>query len=232
MTATAFAPSIGATTSGTVVDDPINGERPLLRGRLHQTAFVASIPTGILLFGAARPDARLAVAVYAITWTLMFGTSATYHVVAQSPTARFWFRRADHSAIFVHIAGANTALLTMALPARFALPLIAAIWVGAGCGIADKMTNLDGAHHGVSWLYPLLGAAPVIATPGLVARIGLVAVVLLLVTLALYGVGAACFSMKRPDPIPTVFGYHEVWHVFTVLAGLAQLALTFLLATS
>ena len=231
MTATAFAPSIEAATSPALVDDPIHGERPLLRGRLHQAAFIASIPVGVLLVSASRSDARLAVAVYAITWTLMFGTSATYHVLAQTPAARFWLRRADHSAIFVHIAGANTALLAMALPGRIAVPLIGAIWVGAGFGVADKMANLDGSHHGVSWLYPLLGAAPVVATPGLVSRIGLVAVVLLLVTLALYGVGAACFAAKRPDPIPTVFGYHEVWHVFTVLAGLAQLVLTFQLAT-
>ncbi|MEO1062956.1 MAG: hemolysin III family protein [Actinomycetota bacterium] len=230
MTATAFAPNLGATTTEALVDDPIHGRRPLLRGRLHQAAFVASIPLGVLLVSAARADARLAVAVYAVTWTLMFGTSATYHVIAQTPAARFWLRRADHSAIFVHIAGANTALLVLALPGRIALPLVAAVWVGAGFGVADKMTNLDGAHHGVSWLYPLLGSAPVLATPGLVARIGLVAVVLLLATLALYGIGAVCFSMKRPDPIPTVFGYHEVWHVFTVLAGASQLALTFLVS--
>ncbi|MEM9713503.1 MAG: hemolysin III family protein, partial [Actinomycetota bacterium] len=149
-----------------------------------------------------------------------------------TPAARFWLRRADHSAIFVHIAGANTALLALSLPGGLALALIVGIWVAAGFGVADKMAHLDGSHHGVSWLYPVLGAAPVIATPGLVEGVGIVGVGLLLVTLALYGVGAACFSMKRPDPIPTVFGYHEVWHVFTVLAGASQLLLTHLLATT
>ncbi len=231
MTATALAPRIGATTTETVVDDPIRGRRPVLRGRLHQAAFVASIPAGVVLVSAARADARLAVAAYAITWTLMFGTSATYHVVAQSPVARFWWRRLDHSAIFVHIAGAATALLLLALPAVLALPAAVVVWLAAGLGIAEKMTRLDNDHHGVSWLYPVLGCAPALAAPGMIDAVGPTALVLLTGTLVLYGVGGVCFSRKRPDPIPTVFGYHEVWHVFTVLAGACQFLLTLQLAT-
>jgi hemolysin III len=225
MTATAIAPTTGAITTGTLVDHPILGDRPLLRGRIHQLAALVSVPAGVELIASARADVRLVVAVCAATWTLMFATSATYHVAARSPRARSVMRRADHAAIYLHIAGAATALLWLGLPTPIATPAIAVVWAAALAGVVDKVRNLDDAHHGVSWLYPTLGVAPVIATPGLVSASGPLTLVLIAATLALFGAGAVCFARKRPDPIPTVFGYHEVWHVFTVLAGICQYVL-------
>ncbi|MEM9036345.1 MAG: hemolysin III family protein [Actinomycetota bacterium] len=229
MTATALAT---CETDAALVDHPALVDRPLLRGRIHLIASMASIPAGFELVAAARPDARLAVAVCAVTWTLMFATSATYHIAARSQRARSVLRRADHSAIFLHIAGAATALLWMGLPADIAAPSIVVVWTAALLGVVDKIRHLDDRDHDVSWLYPVLGAAPMIATPGLVTTAGPSALGLMAATLALFGLGAVCFARKRPDPIPTIFGYHEVWHVFTVLAGLCQYVLVLQQATA
>ncbi|MDA3037916.1 MAG: hemolysin III family protein [Actinomycetota bacterium] len=92
-----------------VLTHPVYGPRPRLRGRLHHVAAIASVPAGVHLVTKATAAGSPGVAlVYAITWTLMFTTSACYHRLAQSPTARFWMRRLDHSMIFVHLAGATT----------------------------------------------------------------------------------------------------------------------------
>ena len=231
MAATMLASSEPTTANQLLGGLTTASDRPLLRGRLHQLSFFASIPAGIMLVSSATSTARPALVVYALTWSLMFGTSATYHRLARRPTTRFWMRRADHSMIYVHIAGASTPLCLLALPGTIGLPMLGAIWLGALGGIANKLTRLTEHYEAGSWLYAVLGGAPFPALPILLPTLGWEGVALLVATVLLYAAGGICFFRKRPDPIPTIFGYHEVWHVFTVLAGLCQFALMTHLAT-
>lgn len=212
-------------------EHPIYGARPLLRGRFHQAAAVASVPVGIhLVTRIAEPEARLTVVVYAVTATLMFLVSAGYHRLAQGVLARFWMRRLDHSMILIHIAGGTTPIALLGVGGVAGQLLLAASWSGALLGTGMKMTRLTAEKDSASWIFPILGLLPLLALPALVARVGLGGAVLLVAAAATYALGAICFARKSPNPIPTIFGYHEVWHVFTLIAGTFQLLLTVKLA--
>ena len=228
-----LAPSLELTRSDRAAlrDHPIYGARPLLRGRFHQAGALMSVPIGIhLVTEVASPGARLAVIAYAVTCTLMFSTSAAYHRVAQGVTARFWMRRLDHSMIFVHIAGATTPVALLGVGGTAGNVLLIASWTGAVAGAGLKMTRLTADHDPCSWVFPTLGLLPLLAVPMLGANAGWHSAALLVSAALTYTAGAVCFARKSPDPVPTVFGYHEVWHVFTLVAGGFQLALTLNLA--
>jgi hemolysin III len=201
-------------------------DRPRLRGRLHQGCFLASIPAGTQLWAhATSPTARVAAVAFALTWTAMFGTSAAYHRYSHGATAVRWMRRADHSMIFVHIGGASTALTLLTTPGVLGWVLVALVWSGVAVGVGVKVTRVSETCTGGSWLYPVVGATMLVGMPVMLPTLGSLQVALLLGALGLYGTGAALFFQKRPDPLPTVFGYHEVWHCFTLAAGLCQFAL-------
>ena len=198
--------------------------KPLLRGRLHQLCALASLPLGARLVSGAGPDPgnRIAAVAYAVTWTAMFLTSAAYHRLAQSETARRRMRRADHSMIFVHIGGTATSLGLCSLTPMATLLVLAAVWTGVAGGVGVKVTRLvDGGSAG-SWMYGVLGGTQALAMPLVSASLDLGQVALLAASGVAYGVGALLFFRKRLDLFPTVFGYHEVWHCFTLVGGLCQ----------
>jgi hemolysin III len=199
--------------------------KPVLRGRFHQLGGVISVPAGLVLVAsAASPVARLTAAIFAFTWTAMFATSASYHRLARSPRACRLLRRADHSMIFVHIAGAATPLCVLAVPAPLRWLLLGLVWLGAAAGVAAKVTRLsatDATRSAGTWLYLPLGWALAVALPYLAAVLGWATLLILAAGVA-YSVGAACFFRHRPDPLPAVFGYHEVWHCFTLVGGVCQ----------
>jgi hemolysin III len=224
-----FAPPIGNTLRdpAALANHPIYGARPALRGRSHQVAALASVPFGVHLVGAiANADSRLASFAYAVTWTLMLTTSAAYHRVAQGVLARFWMRRLDHSMILVHIAGGTTPIALLGVGGNAGWALCFASWSVALTGAAMKMTTLTAEHDPCPWVFPLMGWLPMLAIPALFEKLGWGSVALLIAATLTYTGGAVCFARKSPDPMPTVFGYHEVWHVFTLLAGGLQLLLT------
>jgi hemolysin III len=232
MAAVILAPSAETTfRDAAFADHPIYGERPVLRGRFHQLAAVGSIPLGIhLVSSVARPDTRAVVAVYVVTAALMFAASATYHRLAQGMRARFWMRRVDHSMIFVHIAGATTPIASIGVGGNLGRVLLVASWGGAALGVSLKMTRLTAEHDPCAWVFPALGLLPLVALASLADSAGWDGAGLLLASTITYSVGAVCFARKSPDPVPTVFGYHEVWHVFTLVAGALQFALVVHLA--
>ena len=193
----------------------------------------ASVPAGAHLVAAAEPGNRAAALAHAATWTAMFATSACYHRLAHSPTARRLMRRADHSMIFVHIGGAATALGLLCLTPLLALLLLAPVWCGIAAGIGLKVTRLsEGGASAGSWLYAVVGASQLLSLPLISAALTPGQLSLLVLSGALYGTGAVLFFQKRPDPLPTIFGYHEVWHCFTLVAGLVQYALVLQLVSS
>lgn len=228
-----LTPLVGTTIADheILASHPIYGSRPLLRGRIHQAAALLSIPTGVhLVLMTAGPETRLATMAYALTCTLMFATSAAYHRLAQRVLARFWMRRLDHSMILIHIAGSTTPIALLGVGGGAGRALLLASWSMALIGTATKMTRLTSERDPGPWFFALMGWLPVFAIPALASTVGWSGAVLLAATMATYTAGAVCFSRKSPDPVPTVFGYHEVWHAFTMVAGVLQLLLTIQLA--
>ncbi|HNB96241.1 MAG TPA: hemolysin III family protein [Microthrixaceae bacterium] len=202
------------------------GPRPVWRGRVHFLAALVAAPAALVLFLVAPgPMAKVAVTIYAVSLVGLFAVSASYHRLAHTETAVKWFRRADHSMIFVLIAGTYTPLCLLALPPAWGIPLLVAVWVAAIGGVITKMTMLGrGPGSAGSWLYIVIGWAAVVAVPALVTNLDALQLVLLAVGGLLYTVGAIVLGKRWPDPVPHVFGYHEVWHSMTVAAGSCHFA--------
>lgn len=203
------------------------GLRPSWRGWLHAAAFLVVLPAGIALLAAADTTAaRVAVAVYWASLAGLFATSASYHRLARSSRAVLWFRRADHSMIFVLIAGTYTPVCLIALPAVWGIPTLVVMWVAALAGIIMKMVRLGvGDGSAGSWLYIVMGWGAIVTLPALVTSLDALQLVLLAAGGVLYTSGAVVLARRRPDPAPKHFGYHEVWHSFTVAAGACHFAL-------
>ncbi len=197
------------------------GFRPFWRGRLHLMAAVLAAPAVLLLALAADTGlGRAAVVVYGATLVGLYAVSASYHRLAHTPTAVKWWRRADHSMIFMLIAGTYTPICLLALPPEWGIPTLVVVWVVAMVGVSLKMAKLGVGNESVgSWLYIVLGWAGVITAPLLITRLAWPQLVLLAVGGVLYTVGAVILGKRRPDPSPERFGYHEVWHSMTILAG-------------
>jgi hemolysin III len=204
--------------------DPIRA--PRLRGVLHQWAWMISLPAGaVLLTQAGSARARVAVAVYALSVTALFGTSALYHRGSwRTVAARRWMRRLDHTMIFVFIAGSYTPFALLVLHGTLALVILIAAWSAALAGAIFKLTWIDAPAWLVALAYIASGWIALAALPQLVSRLGLVAVGGLALGGVLYSVGAVIHARQRPDPVPALFGYHELFHLLVVLAAALQYA--------
>jgi len=198
--------------------------KPRMRGRLHQGAFIGSIPAGLLLELLA-PDARarLATLIYALTLTGLFGVSAAYHLGDWTEAAYVRMRRLDHSMIFVLIAGTYTPYCLLVLHGTLATVVLAAVWAGAGVGIATKLYRVD-LHVLSGFMYIGLGWLVVVSLPALLRGLDGPATVLLVAGGFLYSIGALALATNKPNPWPRTFGYHEVWHAATIAAAVCQYA--------
>jgi hemolysin III len=200
--------------------------KPRLRGVLHQWACAGAVPLGLMLVivaGSAR--ARIALSVYAVSLVGLFGVSALYHRINwRSVTGRDWMRRLDHSMIFVLIAGSYTPFAVLVLHGPLAVAVLVAVWAGALLGVAFNLVWRDAPTWLRSSLYVGLGWIAVAAAPQLGAAIGLLGITLVALGGVLYTVGAFVYALKRPDPVPTVFGYHEVFHLLVIAAAALQYA--------
>ncbi len=204
------------------------GEKPRWRGRIHSAAFLVSIPAGLWLMSVAdSAAARVAVGIYWLSLAGLFGTSASYHLFAHSAGAVKWMRRADHSMIFVLIAGTYTPFCLVVLPKPWGVPMLALLWTIAVAGIVMKMVRVgtDKSQASGSWLYGVMGWIAVIALPKLVQELGWSRMALLFAGGVIYSVGAVIMSTKKLDLRPATFGYHEVWHAMTVAASACHFVL-------
>jgi hemolysin III len=209
--------------AGTVIDvnrDVLTAERPAWRGVLHSWAFFLAIPAGVLLIvfadGAA---ARTAAAIYTATLLIVFGTSASYHRLAQSYRARHIMQRLDHGMIYLLIAGTYAPICLVALPPEWGIPLFASIGAIGLLGMVIKLAAIQRLQWLAYALYPVMGWAAVVATPALRSSMSSLQIGLVVAGGLAYTIGFPVLLLKRPDPWPRVFGYHEVWHGFTVLAA-------------
>jgi hemolysin III len=198
--------------------------KPRLRGVLHQWAFAVSLVTGVgLVLEAASVRARLAVAVYGLSVAALFGTSALYHRVDwRTLGARRWMRRLDHTMIFVLIAGTYTPFSLLVLPGTLGLVILIAVWSAALAGAVFKLVWIDAPGWLGAATYISIGWIAVIAVPELVDRLGIPAVAVLALGGILYSAGGVIYARKRPDPVPRVFGYHELFHALVIAAAALQ----------
>jgi hemolysin III len=204
-----------------VAPDPVG--RPRLRGVLHQAAFSVSLVVGTLLIVYADGSRqKLAASVFAGSVSTMLGASSLYHRVSWSPPWRLWMRRVDHAGIYLLIAGTYTPVGLLVLSGAWQTVVLAIVWSGAGAAIVFKFAWVDAPK----WLAAVIGVAlgwvGVIAMPQLAHRVGAPAVILLLVGGLAYTAGAVVYARRRPDPVPHVFGYHELFHALTLVAVACQ----------
>lgn len=196
--------------------------KPRLRGRLHQVAFFVSVPLGGALVAAAENAvARISGAVYAVTLSGLYGVSAAFHRVPWGPRAWAIMRRLDHSMIFLLIAGTYTPFALLVLPSPWSRTVLAFVWLGALAGIVVRLVS-RGLAVLQNTLYMLLGWTALFTLPVTVPRLGAGSLVLLVAGGLFYTSGAIMFGLRRPDPVPTVFGYHEVWHVMVIAGSLCH----------
>ncbi|TAM82917.1 MAG: hemolysin III family protein [Jatrophihabitans sp.] len=200
--------------------------KPRLRGWLHAYAALVSIASGAALVAVAAAlrggTAGTSTGIYGATVTLLFGTSALYHRLDWQPRARARMRRLDHSMIFVFIAGTYTPIAVLALPRAAAIAVLAVVWTGAAFGVAVQ-TAWPRAPRWVSVpCYIALGWVAVFVMPDLLHRGGVAAFVLIVAGGVVYTLGALVYGLKRPDPWPGTFGFHEVFHLCTLVAALCH----------
>jgi hemolysin III len=196
-------------------------DRPALRGVSHIAATFAAVVGALCLYLLAESAGEyISAAIYSSALLLLFGLSATYHSFPWSPRPRQVLRRLDHSMIFLLIAGSYTPFCLLALGTAWSLALLSVVWLLAGAGVALKLAWVDSPRWLSVLLYVALGWLAVVAAPVLAATLPLSTILVLLAGGMLYTVGGLVYALRRPDPAPSVFGYHEVFHLF-VIAGAA-----------
>lgn len=194
--------------------------KPKLRGVLHEIAFFVSLVSGAwLVWDAPTTASKLICLVYALSISLLFGVSALFHRRTWGPVGRRRMRRADHSTIFIAIAGSYTAVAGIALVGWARTTVLLTVWIGAAVGIALRQVWLDAPKWVIALPYVVVGWAAVVVLPQLYRALGPAGFVLLLAGGLAYSVGAGVYAAKRPNPAPGVFGYHEVFHACTIVGA-------------
>jgi len=198
--------------------------KPRLRGVSHQWAFFVAVAAGaVLVIAAPSGRATLAATIYAISVVAMFGASALYHRIDwRSVSARRWMRRLDHSMIYLLIAGTYTPFALLVLDGGIARAILITVWSGAALGIALKMLWPDTPKWLTAAVYVALGWVAVAAFPDLAGELGVLGMSLIAGGGLLYTAGALVYALKRPNPAPEVFGYHEIFHALVIAAAALQ----------
>ena len=197
--------------------------KPRLRGVFHHYAFYVAVAAGTVLVALSDSGRELvATWIYAAALAAMFGVSALYHRVNwRSRRVRAWMRRLDHSTILLLIAGTYTPFALLAFEGRIADVILIVVWAGAAAGLVLNLAWVDAPKALVTSVFLVLGWVGVIAIPELFA-VGVAPAVLVFVGGGLYTLGALAYALKRPNPVPAVFGYHEIFHLFVIGAAVAH----------
>jgi hemolysin III len=224
--ATAAKEAMGerATAAKEATAEAIAAVKPKLRGVSHEWAFFLSLGFGTaLIILAETPRATLAVAIYAVSLSALFGTSALYHRVNWArPSVRQWMRRLDHSMIFFLIAGTYTPFALLVLEGTLAMAILAVVWIGAIAGAIVEMIWIDHPKWASALIYLSLGWVAVAAFPELWTSMGPAGTLLVAAGGLLYTAGAVVYATQRPNPVPATFGYHEVFHLLVIAAAVAH----------
>ncbi|MDN5900786.1 MAG: hemolysin III family protein [Brachybacterium sp.] len=192
--------------------------KPRLRGMMHLIAFPATVVAGLLLVALGGTiEIRLACAVFVLTASMLFGISAVYHRGTWSPQRAIMLRRFDHANIFLIIAGTYTPIAVAMLAPRQALTLLAIAWGGALVGVCFRLFWTGAPRWIYVPAYIALGWVAVFYMPQLQATGGWAVVWLLVIGGLAYTAGAVMYALKRPNPSPAWFGFHEIFHTGTLI---------------
>ncbi len=194
--------------------------RPVLRGWLHLVSFFVILVAGPLLVARAHTvEARAVLTIYVVSLAALFGVSAAFHRIRWSPVGRRRKRRADHATIFLAIAGTYTAVAGLTVHGWAQVLVLCLVWFGGAIGVTVRQVWLDAPKWAIAVPYIVAGWSALAIVPQLVRGLGGGGFALVLAGGACYTIGALCYSLKRPNPVPGVFGYHEVFHAFTVVGA-------------
>jgi hemolysin III len=200
-------------------------DRPLLRGRSHQLAFFVAAGAGLVLVAMSRtPHVAVPAAVYAVSLAAMFGISAAYHRGDWGPRARALWRRADHATIFLFVAGTYTPICVLAIGGAVGMRLLLIVWGGAVVGALQAIAWVRAPRAITALLYLTLGWALIAHWSDARAALATAPRALVLAGGLFYTIGAVVYALRRPDPSPRVFGYHEVFHALVIAASLCHFA--------
>ncbi len=197
--------------------------KPRLRGVLHLISFPVSAVLGIILVSLARSTtAKIACGVYALGMAELFGVSALYHRGRWSPRVWLWMKRWDHADIYIAIAASYTPISLILLHGAAAMAVLSFVWAGAIFGVVLSLCWPHAPRAVLVPTYGVVGWAAVFVLPEILQRGGVAIMVLTLAGGVLYTIGGVIFALRKPDPSPRYFGFHEVFHSFTVVAWVVQ----------
>ena len=199
--------------------DPV---KPKLRGWLHAGMAPNAVVCGIVLVALSPSQYRWAALVYSLSAILLFGVSATYHRFTWSPTTTVMLKRLDHSNIFLIIAGSYTPFAVALLPADQAKTLLILGWSGAIAGVLFRVFWVGAPRWLYTPIYIALGWVAVFYLPAFWEAGGPAVVLLLAAGGLCYSAGGVVYALKRPNPSPTWFGFHEVFHALTLAGFITQ----------
>lgn len=217
-------------TTGPAITDILPQLKPLARGWLHAVMAPAVLVAGLVLVLLAEPGApRVSTSVYTAAGLLLFGTSGLYHRGTWGPAAHRLLKRLDHGNVYLLIAGTYTPEVALGLTGTTRTAFLIGVWVAAAIGLGFRWLWPEAPRALYTALYIVLGwsIAPLLGQ--LIGRAGVAVVVLTLVGGVMYTLGAVVYALRRPDPSPRCFGFHEVFHACTIAAWVCQYIAIFLL---
>lgn len=214
------------------LDHPATDTKPTWRGWIHAGTFPIAVALGtILIIMANGTAAKVSSSVFVASSLLLFGVSAVYHRFTWTEKTRLLLKRMDHSNIFLLIAGSYTPLAVLCLPPEKATLLLWLVWSGAALGIGFRIFWIGAPRWLYVPLYILLGWAAMMFVVDFF-QANWITMTLIIIGGLFYTGGAVIYGLKRPNPIPGHFGFHEIFHTFTLLAFLCHWVAIFLVATN
>jgi hemolysin III len=203
----------------------VAGAPPRLRGVSHSLAFFAALPLGfVLALEASTPIALIAALLFGLSVAAMFGTSSLFHRIAWSPVAKDRMAVLDHAMIYGLIAGTYTPFALLVLRRSWGIPVLALVCAGAAAAIAAKVIWRNPPPWVAAATCLGLGWIALLVFPQIAARIGAGGTLFLAAGGVAYTAGAVVYALKRPDPFPRTFGYHEIFHALVIVAVACQYA--------
>ena len=200
--------------------------KPYLRGVSHEVAFFIALVAGGWLVATAASRLAIAVtAIYVITLALMLGVSASYHRGNRSPIAELRWKRADHAMIFVFVAGTYTPICVLGIGGAPGMRILALVWAAAVLGAMRALLWVRAPRVVAAALYVVQGWLMIAFWPDVRSALAATLLHLLVTGGILYTVGAFVYALRRPDPLPRWFGYHEVFHSFVIAASVCHFVL-------
>lgn len=200
-----------------VLRDPVSG-------LTHLGAAVAAVIglIALLIMGWGDPTKEISLLIYGVSLIMMFAASAAYHMVDRGPDVSAWLRKIDHSAIYLLIAGTYTPLCVHFFSGFWSWGPLVIIWIMALAGVIVKLFVIREPRWMRAGVYLVMGWLSILGIPEILRTMPVGAIAWLVLGGVLFTLGAVIYVMKKPDPWPGVFGFHEIWHIFIIFACLAH----------